>query len=178
MRSLPYWSSPCPLVGYMLLVRSLRYRNLELIKHKYSFANDGYNYKDMSVETAQEIYRNIAAWDMPFAFEFGWIINFLKVRGTFRFTLTWFLVPGSCCLHMYLSAIASHFPLEASLSEHCDRIRRPATGSRLELSMFLKIIAKSGFVLSYSSFLFCSHIREAGGPGLIPAHSLHLSELR
>ncbi|KAL2055695.1 hypothetical protein ABVK25_003939 [Lepraria finkii] len=62
----------------MLLVRSLRYRNLEMIKHKYSFANDGYNYKDMSVETAQEIYRNIAAWDIPFAFEFGWIINFLK----------------------------------------------------------------------------------------------------
>lgn len=49
------------LVGYMLLVRSLRYRDLEMIKHKYSFANDEHNYKDMSVKTAQEIYRNIAA---------------------------------------------------------------------------------------------------------------------
>ena len=49
------------LVGYMLLVRSLRYRNLEMIKHKYGFANDEHNYKGMSVETAQEIYRNIAA---------------------------------------------------------------------------------------------------------------------
>ena len=49
------------LIDYMLLVRSLRYRNLEMIKHKYGFANDEHNYKDVSVETAQEIYRNNAA---------------------------------------------------------------------------------------------------------------------
>ena len=64
---------------YLKLVRVRRYRNLKNLKAKYGFTDDVKTYQNMSVEIAREIYYNLATRDMPFLFEFGWIINFLKV---------------------------------------------------------------------------------------------------
>jgi len=40
---------------------------------------DSSTWKDMTIEEAQAIYRNLAQYEFPFMFEFGWIIEFFKV---------------------------------------------------------------------------------------------------
>ena len=70
------------LLCYLGLARYLRYRNVNRLKQKYGFTANKESYKDMTVEQAQEIERNMAEWDFPAIFEFGWIVEFLKVGGT------------------------------------------------------------------------------------------------
>ena len=65
--------------AYVNLVKVYRYRNVKRLMTKYGYNNDFKSYQHMTVETAQEIYFNLARYDMPFLFEFGWILNFLKV---------------------------------------------------------------------------------------------------
>ncbi|KAL9119012.1 MAG: hypothetical protein Q9187_004432, partial [Circinaria calcarea] len=75
----PYLAIAIPLVlCYLGLVRCLRYRNVNRLKKKYGFTADKESYKGMTVEQAQEIERNMAEWDFPCLFEFGWIVEFLK----------------------------------------------------------------------------------------------------
>ena len=70
------------LVAYVNLVKVYRYRNVKKLMTKYGYNNDFKSYEHMTVEIAQEIYFNLARYDMPFLFEFGWILNFLKVSDT------------------------------------------------------------------------------------------------
>ena len=68
--------------AYVNLVKVYRYRNVKRLMTKYGYNNDFKSYEHMTVESAQEIYFNLARYDMPFLFEFGWILNFLKVSDT------------------------------------------------------------------------------------------------
>ena len=72
------------LVAYAHLVKVYRYRNVKRLMTKYGYNDDFKSYEHMTVEIAQEIYFNLARYDMPFLFEFGWIINFLKVSDIFH----------------------------------------------------------------------------------------------
>ena len=72
------------LVAYAHLVKVYRYRNVKRLMTKYGYNDDFKSYEHMTVEIAQEIYYNLARYDMPFLFEFGWIINFLKVSDIFH----------------------------------------------------------------------------------------------
>lgn len=72
------------LLAYVNLVKVYRYRNVKRLMTKYGYNEDFQSYKHMTVETAQEIYYNLATNDMPFLFEFGWILNFLKVSDIFH----------------------------------------------------------------------------------------------
>ena len=72
------------LVAYINLVKVYRYRNVKRLMTKYGYNNDFKSYEHMTVEIAQEIYFNLARYDMPFLFEFGWILNFLKVSDIFH----------------------------------------------------------------------------------------------
>ena len=65
--------------AYVNLVKVYRYRNVKRLMTKYGYDKDFKSYEHMTVETAQEIYFNLARYDMPFLFELGWILNFLKV---------------------------------------------------------------------------------------------------
>lgn len=69
------------LLLYVALVRYLRFGNVNSLKAKYGFSDDPRSYEHMTVEQAQEVERNLAEWDFPFLFEFGWIIEFLRVCG-------------------------------------------------------------------------------------------------
>lgn len=69
------------LLSYVALVQYLRFSNVNSLKAKYGFSDDSRSYEHMTVEQAQEVERNLAEWDFPFLFEFGWIIEFLKVCG-------------------------------------------------------------------------------------------------
>ena len=69
--------------AYVNLVKIYRYRNVRRLMNKYGYNNDFKSYEHMTVEIAQEIYFNLARYDMPFLFEFGWILQFLKVSDTF-----------------------------------------------------------------------------------------------
>ena len=71
------------LFAYVNLVKVYRYRNVKKLMTKYGYNDDFKSYEHMTVEIAQEIYFNLARYDMPFLFEFGWIFNFLKVSDTF-----------------------------------------------------------------------------------------------
>lgn len=68
--------------AYVNLVKVYRYRNVKRLMTKYGYNNDFKSYEHMTVETAQQIYFNLARYEMPFLFEFGWILNFLKVSDT------------------------------------------------------------------------------------------------
>lgn len=65
--------------AYVKLVEVYRYRNVKRLMTKYGYNNNFKSYEHMTIEIAQEIYLNLARYDMPFLFEFGWIFNFLKV---------------------------------------------------------------------------------------------------
>lgn len=68
------------LPSYMLIVRHFRYQRVNLIKKTYGFTCDPKSYKDMTPDEAQAVLKNLAEWDCPFVFEFGWISEFFKVR--------------------------------------------------------------------------------------------------
>ena len=80
--------------AYVNLVKVYRYRNVKRLMTKYGFNNDFRSYENMTVETAQEVYFNLARYDMPFLFEFGWILNFLKVSDTDRCWSSYLLGPA------------------------------------------------------------------------------------
>ena len=65
---------------YLLIVRQFRYQRVNMIKKRYGFTDDPKSYKDMTPDEAQATLKNLAEWDCPFVFEFGWISEFFKVR--------------------------------------------------------------------------------------------------
>ena len=68
------------LPSYLLIVRQFRYQRVNMIKKRYGFTDDPKSYKDMTPDEAQAVLKNLAEWDCPFVFEFGWISEFFKVR--------------------------------------------------------------------------------------------------
>ena len=68
------------LPSYMLIVRHFRYQRVNTIKKRYGFTDDLESYKDMTPDVSQAVLKNLAEWDFPFVFEFGWISEFFKVR--------------------------------------------------------------------------------------------------
>ena len=68
------------LPSYMLIVRHFRYQRVNLIKERYGFTDDLESYKDMTPDESQAVLKNLAEWDHPFVFEFGWISKFFTVR--------------------------------------------------------------------------------------------------
>ena len=68
------------LPSYMLIVRHFRYQRVNTIKKRYGFTDDPDSYKDMTPDVSQAVLKNLAEWDFPFVFEFGWISEFFKVR--------------------------------------------------------------------------------------------------
>lgn len=75
---------------YMFLVAYFRFNNVNSLKRKHGFTSDPRSFDKMTVEQAQEVQRNIAEWDFPALYEFGWIIEFLKVGRT----VSTFFSPG------------------------------------------------------------------------------------
>ena len=71
---LGFWVLP-----YMLIVRCFRYQRVNKIKKGYGFTNNPNSYNNMTPDEAQAILKNLAEWDFPFVFEFGWISEFFKV---------------------------------------------------------------------------------------------------
>ena len=65
---------------YMLVVRTFRYKRINMIKTLYGFTDDPKSYKNMTPDESQAVLKNLAEWDSPFVFEFGWISEFFKVR--------------------------------------------------------------------------------------------------
>ena len=87
------------LPSYLLLVRHFRYRRVNKIKQIYGFSDDFESYRDMTPDVAQLVLKNLAEFDFPFTFEFGWISEFFKVRADF-----W--AYGSFPPHLHPSAFA------------------------------------------------------------------------
>ena len=71
------------LPSYLLIVRHFRYRRVNKIKEIYGFSNDFKSYRDMTPDVSQVVLKNLAEFDFPFTFEFGWISEFFKVRADF-----------------------------------------------------------------------------------------------
>ena len=65
---------------YLFIVHQFRYQRVNLIKKRYGFTDDPKSYKDMTPDEAQAVLKNLAEWDCPFVFEFGWISEFFTVR--------------------------------------------------------------------------------------------------
>ena len=83
------------LPSYMLIVRHFRYQRVNMIKKQYGFTDDLKSYKAMTPDQSQAVLKNIAEWEFPFVFEFGWISQFFKVRA-------YYLAHGSfplTCIH-------------------------------------------------------------------------------
>ena len=57
-------------------------------EEKYGFADEDYTFKNMTVEQAEDVQSKIAEFDLPFFLEYGWIIEFPKVRGVELFSRT------------------------------------------------------------------------------------------
>ena len=66
--------------SYLLIVHHFRFQRVNMIKKRFGFTNDHNSYKDMTPDEAQAVLKNLAEWDSPFVFEFGWISEFFKVR--------------------------------------------------------------------------------------------------
>ena len=77
-----FWSTLLFLMlpAYMFIVRLFRYQRVNMIKLRYGFTDDFDSYKDMTPNVSQAVLKNLAEWDCPFVFEFGWISEFFKVR--------------------------------------------------------------------------------------------------
>jgi hypothetical protein len=58
--------------------RKLRFRRLKEIKMKYRFSKDPASYTNMTMEQAQEVERNMAEYEFPHLWQFGWISDFLR----------------------------------------------------------------------------------------------------
>ena len=82
MRNSHFWITFLSLLlpSYLLIVHQFRYQRVNMIKKRYGFTDDPKSYKDMTPDEAQATLKNIAEWDCPFVFEFGWISEFFKVR--------------------------------------------------------------------------------------------------
>lgn len=63
----------------MLVVRVFRYQRVNATKKDYGFTDDLESYKDMTPDQSQTVLKNLAEWDCPFLYEFGWISEFFKV---------------------------------------------------------------------------------------------------
>ncbi|KAA6406716.1 MAG: hypothetical protein FRX48_09439 [Lasallia pustulata] len=63
---------------YMSLVAYFRFNNVNRLKTKHGFTADARSFEKMTVEQAQEVQRNMAEWDFPALYEFGWLIEFFK----------------------------------------------------------------------------------------------------
>ena len=79
------------LPSYLLIVSQFRYQRVNTIKKRYGFTDDPKSYKDMTPDEAQATLKNLAEWDCPFVFEFGWISEFFKVRAYCRAYCSFFL---------------------------------------------------------------------------------------
>ncbi|KAF2764538.1 hypothetical protein EJ03DRAFT_339718 [Teratosphaeria nubilosa] len=73
--ALPLASIAVPL---KYLQRKLRYSRLNALKWKYGFTDDPKTYEKMTLEQAQEVERNIAEWEFPRLFQFGWLSDFFR----------------------------------------------------------------------------------------------------
>ncbi|KAH9823627.1 Glutathione S-transferase [Teratosphaeria destructans] len=56
----------------------LRYSRLNALKWKYGFTDDPKTYENMTLEQAQEVEKNIAEWEFPRLFQFGWLSDFFR----------------------------------------------------------------------------------------------------
>ena len=65
--------------SWVLIVRTVRYHRVNKIKRDYAFTNNLASYNGMMPDVAQVVMKNLAEWDFPFVFEFGWISEFFKV---------------------------------------------------------------------------------------------------
>lgn len=59
--------------------RKLRFARLNEIKWKYGITDDPKSWENMTVEQAQDIERNMAEWEFPRLWQFGWISDFFRV---------------------------------------------------------------------------------------------------
>ena len=75
------------LAYHVIQVHRYRFKNLHDLKKRHGFTSDPSTYLNMTVEQAQEVYKNLAMNEFPFLFEFGWLINFFKVSGTMSYVL-------------------------------------------------------------------------------------------
>jgi hypothetical protein len=64
------------------LQQKFRYARINAIKKKYGFTDDPSTWEDMTVEQAQEIECNMAEWESPRLFQFGWVSDFLRVSNS------------------------------------------------------------------------------------------------
>ncbi|MCJ1457883.1 hypothetical protein MMC28_008252 [Mycoblastus sanguinarius] len=60
----------------LLVFRLLRFNNVNNIKYTYGFTDDPLTYQNMTVRQAQIIQSNLAEYEFPLLFEFGWISQF------------------------------------------------------------------------------------------------------
>ena len=61
------------------LQQKLRYNRLNAIKMKYGYTDNPESWENMTIEEAQEVERNMAEWEFPRLWQFGWISDFLRV---------------------------------------------------------------------------------------------------
>ncbi|CAD6593201.1 MAG: hypothetical protein ASARMPREDX12_006932 [Alectoria sarmentosa] len=80
MNSTQFWVTFLCFVlpSYMLIVRHFRYQRVNMIKKQHGFTDDLKSYKAMTPDQSQAVLKNIAEWESPFLFEFGWISQFFK----------------------------------------------------------------------------------------------------
>ncbi len=60
----------------------LRYLRLNNLKFTLQYTNDPASWEHMTVDEAQYIERNLAEWEFPRLWQFGWISDFLRVRNS------------------------------------------------------------------------------------------------
>ncbi|KAK4506525.1 hypothetical protein PRZ48_000257 [Zasmidium cellare] len=59
--------------------RKLRFARINAIKWKYGFDSaDPKTWQDMTIEQAKEIEQNMAEWEFPRLFQFGWLSDFFR----------------------------------------------------------------------------------------------------
>jgi hypothetical protein len=79
---------PLQALGLALLIaiplkyiqRKLRFARLNALKWKHGFTDDPASYENMTVQQAQEVERNMAEWEFPRLWQFGWISDFFRVN--------------------------------------------------------------------------------------------------
>ena len=64
---------------FKYLQQKLRFARLNAIKMKYGFTDNPKTFENMTVDQAQEVERNMAEWEFPRLWQFGWISDFLRV---------------------------------------------------------------------------------------------------
>ena len=61
------------------LHQKVRYKRLHFKKLKYGYTDKPESWENMTVEEAQEVERNMAEWEFPRLWQFGWIPDTLRV---------------------------------------------------------------------------------------------------